>query len=361
MSIARGILLGTAAAGAIAAGLAGGAAGGAVAERRIVRSPRLRPDPVSAENFGQLPADRSSTVAASDGVDLYVEETGPLDAPLTVVFSHGYTLEMACWHFQRQELGDLGRLVFWDQRAHGRSGRSRAENCTIDQLGDDLAQVLEACAPAGPVVLVGHSMGGMTIMALAAARPDLFLSDGRVVGVALLGTSAGQLAKLTFGLPRLLAKGSQRVTPKMLVGLGRRASFIDARRQRGLGSDVFYALTRRLAFGSRDVSPVLVEVMERMINATSVEVVSAFAPAFLSHDKLDALANLRDVPVLVLNGSKDVLTPPDHSEAIAEALPDAEHVVLPGAGHMVMMERPELTNLYLRALIGRAVGATGHA
>ena len=136
MSVLRGILFGTAAVGAVAAGLAGGVAGGVTAERRIVRAPRLRPDPVGAENFGDLHADRHSTVVANDGVELYVEEIGPLDAPLTVVFCHGYTLEMACWHFQREELADLGRLVFWDQRSHGRSGRSRAENCTIDQLGE---------------------------------------------------------------------------------------------------------------------------------------------------------------------------------------------------------------------------------
>jgi pimeloyl-ACP methyl ester carboxylesterase len=197
----------------------------------------------------------------------------------------------------------------------------------------------------------------MTIMALAAQRPDLFLAGGRVAGVALVGTSAGKLAQVSLGLPAAVARLTQGITPKVWIGLGKRGTFVDARRQRGMGSDIGYALTRRLSFGDKNVSPILVEIMERMINATSAEVISAFAPAFLSHDKLAALANLRDIPVLVLNGSADVLTPPDHSDAIVAELPDAEHVVVQGAGHMVMMEQPELTNSHLRSLVSRSFAA----
>ena len=94
---------------------------------------------------------------------------------------HGYTLSMASWTFQRRTLAaELAtanghrpdaRLVFYDQRGHGASGRGHSENSTIEQLARDLAAVLESRVPRGPVVLVGHSMGGMTIMALAAAAP----------------------------------------------------------------------------------------------------------------------------------------------------------------------------------------------
>ena len=92
------------------------------------------------------------------------------------MFVHGYTQEMAVWHYQRKALAadNPGRLVFYDQRSHGRSGRGAPERSTIDQLGRDLRVVLDEVAPTGPVVLVGHSMGGMTIMALADAWPELF-------------------------------------------------------------------------------------------------------------------------------------------------------------------------------------------
>nr|MDT0667388.1 alpha/beta fold hydrolase [Micromonospora sp. DSM 115978] len=135
---------------------------------------------------------------ASDGVPLHVVESGSDDAELTLMFVHGFCVTADSWVFQQQGLADLGRMVFYDQRAHGRSGPSEVGNCTIDQLGDDLFRVLSERVPTGPVVLVGHSMGGMTVLALAASHPELF--GDRVVAVALLSTSAGDLARVSFGL-----------------------------------------------------------------------------------------------------------------------------------------------------------------
>jgi pimeloyl-ACP methyl ester carboxylesterase len=112
-------------------------------------------------------------------------------------------------------------------------------------------------------------------------------------------------------------------------------------------------MTRHLAFAAPVPTEVL-DLMDRMISETSVEVISAFAPALLEHDKLGALPVLKNVPTLVLVGAKDVLTPPEHSEAIAEALPEAEHVVVPDSGHMVILERPDEVNRHLRELIRRA-------
>src|SRR3954454_3620219 len=165
-------------------------------------------------------ADRTALVPADDGVLLSVEEVGPRDAPLTVVFVHGYTLSMGSWAFQRRTLAaELAtanghrpdaRLVFYDQRGHGASGRGTAESSTIKQLASDLMAVLDARVPRGPVVLVGHSMGGMTLMGLAALHPELFGS--RVVGAALISTSSGNLADLNCGLPSLLT----RVRPSFL-------------------------------------------------------------------------------------------------------------------------------------------------
>jgi pimeloyl-ACP methyl ester carboxylesterase len=349
-------------AGTVGGALAAGLAAGALAERRSVRAVRQRPDAEAREPFGQLPADRTGVVVASDGVELRYEEVGPLDAPLTLVFVHGYTLQMASWHYQREALADLGRLVLYDQRAHGRSGASPAEGCTIDQLGNDLETVLAARVPAGPVVLVGHSLGGMTIMALAERRPELFAAGGQVAGVALLCTSAGKLAQLTLGLPAGAARLGQWLFPRLLVGIGgRRARFVDAQRRRGLGNDFGYALTRRLSFGERDVSPALVDFVERMIAATPTEVIANFAPTFLSHDKLSALAALVQIPVLIVAGDADVLTPVGHAQAMAEVIGSAELVVLPGAGHLAQLERPGIVNLHLRALVRRALLARTRA
>ena len=342
-------------AGALAGLVMTGAALGLAAERYAVGRARLRPDPEAEQPFFALPADREHRVLADDGVALHVVEVGPApggEPALTVVLCHGYTHEMAVWHYQRQALPQAGgvRLVLWDQRAHGRSARGAPERSTIDQLGRDLSAVLDAVVPDGPVVLVGHSMGGMTIMALADQRPELF--GPRVVGVGLLGTSAGKLAEVTLGLPARLQQASQRVLPWVSRGVRTRPAIFE--RGRRLGTDLAFVLTRRAGFGTGEVSPTVVEVVERMIAQTPVDVIAEFYDTFTSHDKLGALGVLHDVEVLVLVGSHDIVTPEDHSRAIAEALPHAELVVVDGAGHMVQLEAPAVVTSSLRDLLRRA-------
>lgn len=338
--------------GALVALVAAGGAVGLAAERRTVGRARRRPDPDAREAFFGLTPDRQQTVTADDGVPLHVEQDGP-DAPPTVVFCHGYTQELAVWYYQRQALASDGvaRLVFWDQRSHGRSGRGAPESATMDRLGSDLFAVIEATAPTGPVVLVGHSMGGMTIMALADSHPELF--GERVVAVALLSTSAGLLAEVTFGLPAAMLPVTRRVLPFLTRGMRRRPTVFE--RGRRLGTDLAYVLSRHFAFGSREVSPSLVEFVETMTAHCPVDVIGEFYDTFTDHDKLAALDVLRGVEVLVVVGSSDLMTPQQHSRAIAEALPDAQLLVVEGAGHMVQLERAPLVTLHLRALLRRAL------
>ncbi|HEY8372287.1 MAG TPA: alpha/beta hydrolase [Pseudonocardiaceae bacterium] len=337
--------------------------------RRDGRSPEEtgeRPEPVVTDPYRWPRPDREFTVAADDGLPLSVEETDPADGgdpDLTVVLVHGYTVDRRCWYFQRRTLAELGRrpgeprvrVVAYDQRSHGRSGRGPRESCTLDQLGRDLDAVLRVVAPTGPVVLVGHSMGGMTIMALAEQHPELFLE--RVVGVALIGTSAGELGRQ--GLPRPVLSRYNPVT----LGLGRLAGWQPdlVERTRRVGNNLTWGLVRALAFGSRQVDPHLVELVHRMIAETPVTVITHFLETLGTHNRYAALAALRQCQVLVLSGDADRLTPFSHSTVIAEALPDAELVRVPGAGHMVMLERPELVDRELVDLLRRChdSGAAG--
>jgi len=338
--------------GAVAGAAAVGVAAGIAAERYAVGRTRLAPDPDRDEPFFRLPADRVRRVVADDGVPLHVEEVGPERADLTVVFCHGYTQQLAVWHYQRLALAEegVGKLVFWDQRSHGRSGRSSAEHATIDQLGRDLKAVVDACAPTGSVVLVGHSMGGMTVMALADQFPGLF--GDRVVGVALLSTSTGKLASVTFGLPAAMQHVTARVLPRLTKGMRGRPQLFEGGRR--LGTDLAFVATKRAAFGAGEVSPSLVEFVEKMTADTPVDVIAEFYDTFMAHDKLRALDDLRRVETLVLVGSKDVITPVSHSRTMAAALPEAQLVVVEGAGHMVQLEKAALVTLHLRALVRRA-------
>ncbi len=338
--------------GGVVGAVALGAAVGLAAERRVVGRTRSGPDPEAGQAFFRLTADRTRRVVADDGVPLHVEEVGPSNAPATVVLCHGYTNQLAVWHYQRLALAsDQLRLVLWDQRSHGRSGRSSAAHSTIDQLGRDLLSVLTACVPSGPVILVGHSMGGMTIMSLAAQRPDLF--GDRVVGVALIGTSPGRLAEVTFGLPAAMTRVTKRVLPYVTREMRGRPQLFESGRR--LGTDLAFVASRRAAFGTGAVSPAQVEMVEKMTADTPVDVIAEFYDTFLDHDRLDALPVLEQVETLVLVGSEDKITPVDHSRDIAAAVPSARLVVVEGAGHMVMLERHEVVTTQLRALVRRAL------
>jgi pimeloyl-ACP methyl ester carboxylesterase len=344
--------------------------GAAVAARRYaVGRARWRIDPDADEPFGELRG-RPLTVETDDGVPLHVEVEGPEDAPVTVVFCHGYCLNQDSWHYQRRDLDHGIRTVFWDQRGHGRSGRGDIAHATIEQCGEDLLAVLRATA-VGPVVLVGHSMGGMTIMALAERHPELFgevssptsLSrpifpdQPRIAGIALINTSPGELAELTFGLPPVLGTVMKRALPGMVSGLGRRPELVD--RGRRVGADVAFILTRRIAFADREVSPTVVDFLERMIRSTPIDVIADFYPTFAEHDKLAALDVLRKVPALVVVGARDRITPPAHGRAIAAALPDAELLEIADGGHVVILEHPGVITEALAELIDRALPLAG--
>ncbi|WP_327087666.1 alpha/beta hydrolase [Nonomuraea sp. NBC_01738] len=336
-------------AGAIVGAASAGVAGLALAKRYAVGRIRLRPDAEASEPFGELRG-REHTLTTSDGIELHVEIDGPEDAPLTIVLCHGYCLNLESWHYQRRDLREDFRLVLWDQRSHGRSQRAAAEDCTIDRLGDDLAEVIDTFVP-GPCVLVGHSMGGMTIMALADRRPELF--GDKIRAVSLIATSAGKLAELTLGLPAMLSKVVHKVAPGAVSILGKRGSLVD--KTRHAGSDIGFLITRLVGFGdSRNVSPTVVDFAESMIRATPTEVFANFYPALMNHDKLSALDVLVPVPTAILVGDKDWLTPPDHSKAIAAALPNARFVEVEDTSHLIQFERPTVVNEVLRDLIKEA-------
>ncbi|MET7713483.1 alpha/beta hydrolase [Streptomyces sp. NPDC005407] len=363
-------------AGAAIGVIAAGAAAGVALERLTVgrgmrKKARLALD--ASGPYGSLRGLPGKAIA-DDGTELYYEadEVDPdagaprrrrlfgrkAPAPVTVVFSHGYCLSQDSWHFQRAALRGLVRTVYWDQRSHGRSARGAAQSgedavpVAIDQLGRDLKAVIDAAAPEGPLVLVGHSMGGMTVMALADHFPELVRE--RVSGVAFIGTSAGKLGEVNYGLPVAGVNAVRRVLPGVLKALGSQAELVE--RGRRATADLFAGLIKRYSFSSRDVDPAVARFAERMIEGTPIDVVAEFYPAFVEHDKAEALEIFREVPVLVLAGDKDLVTPSSHSEGIADLLPDSELVIVPDGGHLVMLEHPEVVTDRLADLLAR-VGA----
>lgn len=334
------------------AGLAGAGVGVAAAAATVhleaVR--RLREAPSTVDGFGLLPVDRVSTVAADDGVPLVVEEVGSEKAPVTVVFVHGFCLNMGSWYFQRRDLPARtnARLVFYDHRSHGRSGVSTRKRSTIDQLGRDLYAVLRTVAPSGPVVLVGHSMGGMTIMALARQRPELF--DSQIAGVAFIATAANGMAPSRFGLS---------ARNPLIGGLRWLGNLRPELVQRGRPPvDVLLGpIIRAMSYGDKHTSKTVAEYSERMIASTPIQTVFDFLPTIASHDELAALSAVAGRPVVVLCGEEDRMTPFRHTALIGETLSDAELVAVPGAGHLLQLEQAELVTESLVKLIARVAPA----
>ena len=344
--------------GALVGVAATGVAVGVTAERLLLRRRRApeADDTQAGEWFRPLPCDEAVTVPTDFGVDLHVEIVDPVDGidldlgPLddvdpTLIFIHGFCLDMGTFYFQRAELTRLGehRMVFYDQPGHGRSGKLAEGEYTLDDLADGLVRVIDECAPDGPLVLIGHSMGGMTIMALAEQFPDLF--GDRVKGVVLVSTSAGKLDEVAFGMPDYVARIAKPLMPVVIGGGKLTSNVVDNIRR--ASTDLGWLLTRRYGFGTEEPDRALVSFVERMNSQTDTEVVARYLRTIYTHARYPALEALKRTKVLVVCGEDDKVTPPDHSAEICRILPDASFVAVPGAGHVALLERPDIVNAAL--------------
>jgi pimeloyl-ACP methyl ester carboxylesterase len=306
---------------------------------------------------------RVAAVRTADGAQLHAVVDGSDDAPVTLVLAHGWTLAQAAWDDVAGLLGpriadgEL-RLIRYDQRGHGRSTwrspthpryASEVGELSIDQLGADLGKVLDQLVPEGPVVLGGHSMGGMTIMCLAAGRPELF--GDRVRGVALVSTSAGDLAPAG----RTLAERLQlKLAPGMVtVAIGGARAFERIRQLLPPSHPRHRKMVRELLYGA-DATEEMVVAGAEIMHASTVRAFAAFYPALGGHDKREQLHALRQVPVEILVGDSDKLTPVRHSRQMAGRLPDATLHVVERTGHMLPQERPRLVTDAIERLLAAA-------
>jgi pimeloyl-ACP methyl ester carboxylesterase len=273
----------------------------------------------------------------STGAGLHVELDGPPDAPVTVVLAHGWTLDSRSWGpvaaalTHRGAEGSPVRVIRYDHRGHGRSELPARADMTIDGLADDLAELVTELAPTGQVVLGGHSMGGMAIMALAERHPALLAE--RVAGVALVSTASGGLAETNLGLSvrmlGLVRKGEAKLAE---------AAWVDRRP----------ALTRRPALLAPGLRALLVgrgadrgalRITTRCLADCRPAVMVGFRPTLNEHERDAALAAFDRIPTEVLVGTSDKLTPVYQSRRIVEHARRARLTLYSGAGHMLPLER----------------------
>lgn len=286
-----------------------------VAQRAAPTRWRAGPDERSGA-FLTLPADlRHRFVATSDGGRIHVVERG--EGPATVLV-HGITLGVATWAPQLRDLG--GRVVALSQRGHGES-RAGSGGYGFDRLGADLLETLDA-VDVRDAVLVGHSMGGMVAQLLAVTRHHELAA--RVRRLVLVATTPGPVAATP--LAALLG-------PAAALALAGAARY--RRRPLPPPATVWAA---RLAFGA---SPrrADVELLASMLDAMSPGALAQLVPHVLYFDARDRLGAVA-LPTHVVVGTRDVLTPQRTARELARRVSGAALTVLPGSGHMVMLERP---------------------
>ncbi|WP_216896529.1 alpha/beta fold hydrolase [Nocardia alni] len=293
------------------------------------------------------------TVSADDGTLISVREFGTAGpaATVTVVFVHGHCLRGDSWLFLCERLlpqwDSTIRMVCYDHRGHGESGTADPATYTIDQLGRDLHAVLRTMAPTGPVVLVGHSMGAMVVLAYARQFPEAI--GTRVVGIGLLAAASAGIT--SFGPARLL---NRRTVISLQVAVRRAPRIMRASKR--LGRRLAEPIVREASFGTRAVSPRMVAVATAMRNDTPLPTMAGFLDSLIRFDETATLRLLTDLPALVLAGSADIMIPFAHSVVLASQLSQAQLVRLDGAGHSVILERVEEVAAAITALVER-IGA----
>jgi pimeloyl-ACP methyl ester carboxylesterase len=323
---------------------------GASARRSMTQRDTIIEDPYADEDFGTLDRDRSYVVTTPDGVSLAVREAGPVDAQVTMVFVHGFCLRMGAFHFQRTRLaekwGPRVRMVFYDQRGHGRSGEGARETYTLTQLGEDLETVLKALAPRGVIVLVGHSMGGMTVLAHARQFPGRY--GHRIVGAALISSAAEGVTRSPLGEilknPALEAlRFTARSAPKLM------------HRGRNVSRSLMGPVLRAASYSDLHVSRSLDAFSQQMMNGTPIASLVGFLEALEKHDETGGLWTLLKVPTLIACGDHDLITPDEYSRKMAASLPLSELVIVTGASHLALLDKPDAINDGLVRLVHRAV------
>lgn len=253
-----------------------------------------------------------------DGTELALEHHG--DGDVTVVLLHSYAMDRRVWHkvvtLLTDALPDVAVLAY-DHRGHGDSGPADERTATLEQLGDDLAEVLEQVVPRGPVVVVGHGMGGQVAMTMAARHRALV--EARVGAFVFLATSVGWVAG---ALPRPLGRIVQDLHailgPRLVGEVHRR---IDKATTIGL---------RWLLFGD-DPEPADVRLVAEMVARHWPDAVALFRPALDAVDRAAAFEVLDGLSAVAMVGERDRLVPGSH-------LAHGHTVTVPDVGHLLPLE-----------------------
>jgi 3-oxoadipate enol-lactonase len=259
-----------------------------------------------------------------DRINLSAADTG-LGRPL--VFLHGFPFNRSAWHMQTEAFRQSHRVIAPDLRGFGNSATLPGPTTMADYAGDVYTLLQEFTT--GPVVLVGHSMGGYVALAFASDFPEMLR------GLVLVSTRAG--------------------SDSVEAAAGRRATAGKVRDQ-GVDEIIETMSTKMLAPGNQHTG--LADGVRGLMASTKPEVmIAALLGMAARPDATPELPQIA-VPTLIITGADDTVVLPEESEKLAHGIPGSQLRVIPHAGHLVFLEQPEEFNRVLKDwLIREDVGA----
>ena len=278
-----------------------------------------------------LPSGTVHRLVRPDGTELHVKSFGPVDAP-TLLLTHGWGLSSDEWFYAHQHLSERHRLLVWDLRGLGQSKGPDDHQYGLERMADDLNAVL-ALAAGQPVILCGHSIGGMTTLTFCRLYPDAL--NSRVVGLVLTQTTFTNPVQTAAGAPlnRLLQEPLLRPLCHLTIWL---SPLVRVMNVLSLLNGSLILANHFLQFKGQETRQQLRFISALVLQATPA-VVARGMLGMLAYEARDSLPAI-GVPTLVIASDADRATLPTASAYLTQHIPAAEQVMLSPAGHMGLIE-----------------------
>ncbi len=267
-----------------------------------------------------------------DGSKIRVECYGPADAP-PIVFTHGWGSNSTAFFYPKMDLTDKFRLILWDEPGMGLSKKPDNNDYRMEKLAADLQAVL-TFAGDRPVILVGHSIGGMILLTFCRAYREVLRA--RVAGLVLVHTTYKDPVKTTSGASIYTLLEKPVLIPMMWVMIALWPLFWVLNWLSYFNGSA-HKSTASSSFAGTETQDQL-NFCARFMPHARPDVLARGMLGMIAYDETATLATI-DVPTLVVVGDKDTTTPPDAGRTISDSILGAELAILSPARHFGLMEQ----------------------
>jgi pimeloyl-ACP methyl ester carboxylesterase len=271
-------------------------------------------------------------VTRPDGTRIHAELYGPADAPV-LLFTHGWGANSTEWYYAKRHLSDRFRLVLWDLPGLGESTQPQDRNFALDKMASDLHAVM-GLAKGKPVVLVGHSIGGMINLTFCRLYPDLLRSQ--VAGIVQVDTTYTNPVETTKGseFSRAIQKP---VAEPLLHATILLSPVVRLMTWLSYENGLAYIHNAESSFGGSETRGQL-DLVSRYQFESSPAVVARGTLAMFHWDATPVLPHV-SAPALIIVGQQDTTTLPRASEYMQKTMPHAELKVVSPSAHYGLLEQ----------------------